>query len=841
MAQVKLTIDGIEVTAEAGTSVLDAARSADIYIPSICSHPELEPVDKIKGEAFIFRGHERIESDDADAVWEGCGLCVVDVGGELVRSCSTEVADGMTVVTDSEPAQAERRQKLAKLIATHPHVCLTCAQAQGCSITQCSTNVPEEERCCDLLGSCELQRVSQFVGVPQDLPKYKPRGLPALTDEPLFNHNAELCIGCLRCVRACRELREVGALGFVMKDGKPLVGTTEGPTMAESHCRFCGACVEVCPTGAMVDKERAVGEERERKLVPCRSSCPAGVDIPRFVRYIAEGQTGKAIAVIRERLPLAFAPSYVCFHPCEEVCRRGEVTSAVSVCRLKRFAVDNDSGRWREKLSKRPRTGKKIAVIGSGPAGLTAAYYLAKQGHAVTILEALPEAGGMLRVGIPEFRFPHELLQKDLEEVKRMGVEIRCSSPVDSARVEKLASDNDAVFVATGAQISKRIDLPGSDQEGVYWGMDFLRNRALGKVPAGAFESKRVIVVGGGNVAVDVGRVARRLGSDEVNLVSLESSEELPAWDWEIEEAAEEGIGLFTRWGPVEIKSDNGGVTGLLARRCTRVFDEQGRFAPTYDDTETREFSADIVVLAIGQDPSSSAFECCGLSGDRTIEVDKSTLQTRMAKVYAGGDVVSGPASVIEAIAAGRKAAVEIDKALGGDGDIDDSLIEKDAVDHRLGKVEGFARLERVSPATCAGAERVGSFALIEEAFTEDEACSEAARCLGCHLRLEMAEVGLPPRVELLFELSPETLDTVPEAEGVFQLYDGDRNVISIKGVMNLKTGLTEALEESESAKFFTLEQDPMYTKRESELIQQYVQEHGELPGGGEDELDDLF
>jgi NADPH-dependent glutamate synthase beta subunit-like oxidoreductase len=841
VAQVNLTIDGVEITAEAGTSVLDAARGVDIYIPAICSHAGLEPVDDIKGEPFIFRGGERIQSDDADATWEGCGLCVVDVGGELVRSCSTEIADGMTVITDSERVLAERRQKLAGLIGTHPRACLTCAQAEGCSITQCSTNVPEEERCCDLLGSCELQRVSQFVGVPQDLPKYRPRGLPVLTDEPLFNHNTELCIGCLRCVRACRDLRQVGALAFVMKDGRPVVGTTVGPTLAESHCRFCGACVEVCPTGALVDKERAVGEERERRLVPCKSSCPAGVDIPRFLRYIAEGRMNKAIAVIRERLPLAFAPSYVCFHPCEEVCRRGEVTAAVSVCRLKRFAADSDTGEWREKVKKRPPTGKKIAVVGSGPAGLTAAYYLAKQGHAVTIFEALPEAGGMLRVGIPEFRFPQELLRKDLEEVKDMGVEIRCSSPVDSAGLEKLTSDYDAVFAATGAQVSKRIDLPGDGKEGVYWGMDFLRDRALGRIPAGAFENKRVIVVGGGNVAVDVGRVARRLGSDEVYLLSLEAPEELPAWDWEIEEAAEEGIGFFTRWGPVEIKSDNGRVTGLVARRCTRVFDERGRFAPAYDDTETREFSADIIVLAIGQDPSSSAFEGCGLSADRTIEVDKDTLRTRMDRVYAGGDVVSGPASLIDAIAAGRKAAIEIDRALGGEGDIEDRLTDREAVDHRLGKVEGFAGLQRVSPVTCPGTERVVSFALIEEAFTEDEARSEAARCLGCHLRLEMAGVGLPPRVELLFELTPETMDTVPETEGVFQLFDADRNVISIKGVMNLRAGLTDALEENESARFFTLEQDPMYTKRESELIQQYVQEHGELPGGGEDELDDLF
>jgi formate dehydrogenase beta subunit len=841
VARVKLTVDGTEITAEADTTVLDAARSAGIYIPSICSHPDLASVDEIKGDPAVFRGRERIESDDPEATWDGCGLCAVEIDGEIVRACATTVSEGMIVTTDSEGVLSRRREKLAELLAEHPHTCLTCAQAEGCSITQCSTNVPEDERCCELLGSCELQRVAQFIGVPQDVKKYKPRGLPLLTDEPLFNHNTELCIGCLRCVRACRDLREVGALSFVVKDGKPVVGTVEGPTRGESHCRFCGACVEVCPTGALLDKDRAVGEERQKKLVPCMSSCPAGVDIPRFVRHLAKGEDGKAIAVIREKLPLAFAPSYVCFHPCEEVCHRGEVTTAVSVCRLKRFAVDCDTGEWRSKVTKKPATGKKIAVVGSGPAGLTAAYYLARQGHSVTVLEELPEAGGMLRVGIPEYRFPRSLLEKDVEEVRAMGVEIRCGQRVDQSSLDSLASGHDAVFIATGAHNPKKIELPGSDFDGVHWGMDFLRERSLGGFAADAFRGKRVVVVGGGNVAVDAARVARRLGSDDVTMVSLESVEELPAYEWELEEAKEEGVELSTRWGPARVNSEGGAVVGITAKRCTSVFDENGRFAPRYDESETREFPCDVVILAIGQDASSGPFERCGLSPERTIEVDRDTLVTALPGVYAGGDVVTGPASVIEAMAAGRKAAIEIDRALGGDGVVDAALLEPEPVDHRLGKVENFATLDRIKPQKLDAGERTGTFVSIEETFTPAEARSEAARCLNCHLRLAMAEVTLPPSVELIFELTPESVESAPETEGVFQLFDADKKVISIKGVMNLKAGLSEALEENEGARFFTLEQDPMYTKRESELIQQYLKEHGELPGGGGDDLDDLF
>ncbi|NOZ02144.1 MAG: FAD-dependent oxidoreductase [Deltaproteobacteria bacterium] len=419
-----------------------------------------------------------------------------------------------------------------------------------------------------------------------------------------------------------------------------------------------------------------------------------------------------------------------------------------------------------------------------------------------------------------------------------MGVEIMCDSPVDGEAWPGLVDANDAVFVATGAHVAKMIELEGSGLDGVFWGVDFLRRRALGELDPDSFNGSTVVVVGGGNVAVDAARVARRLGATEVVVTSLESAEELPAWDWEVDEAEQEEISMMHSWGPIEVIGNRDGrVAGLKLRRCTRVFDSNGMFNPIFDDSETTEVAADSVILAIGQDPSSGPFESLGLSRQGTINHSEDTMATGNDKVWTGGDVASGPSSFIQAVAMGRAAAADMDKALGGDGDIGTTLVDRNPVDQRIGKIDGFSALERIRPVTRPGPDRVSSFDAIEETLEADAARSEAMRCLNCDLRLAIEAAPTPPTKEPFLEMTPDIINGIPGVEGVFQLLDAERNVIAIKGAMDLKQGLMEALEDNESAAFFVYEEDPMFTKRESELIQRYLQEHGELPGGDDDEL----
>ncbi|MBU1349422.1 FAD-dependent oxidoreductase, partial [Patescibacteria group bacterium] len=404
MGTVNLIIDGQPVAARDTSTILDAARAAGIYIPTLCNHPDLPPAGGKKPAPVVFNGQTKIKNAKPDDL-TGCGLCVVEVAGEEAPkpACVTPVADGMAASTDTPALKQIRQDKLAPILARHPHACLACAQAMGCSRSQCSSNVAEEERCCPKFGHCELQDVVNFVGIPADTPRWIPKREPVLDSEPLFQRDYTLCIGCTRCVRVCDDLRGIGALGWVWDaEGQVQVGSL-APSLAESGCRFCTACVEVCPTGAIMDKNLGSGDKASR-LAPCKSACPAGIDVPEYVRLIADGKPEAALATVRETMPLPGVLGRVCVHPCEETCRRGEVNEPVSICLLKRFAADNGGEVWKQAITKAADSGRKVAIVGAGPAGLTAAFFLAKKGHAVTILEAEDQPGGMLRHGIPVFR-----------------------------------------------------------------------------------------------------------------------------------------------------------------------------------------------------------------------------------------------------------------------------------------------------------------------------------------------------------------------------------------------------------------------------------------------------
>ncbi len=839
MGEVTLTINDIEVTVPDGTTVLDAARAADVYIPTLCSHPGLPTSKGLRPKDFVYRGDDKTTSETQEE-YEGCRICIVEVVGvdEYVTSCNTLATDGMVVLTETPEIQRERRKHLFPYLEHHPHACLTCAQKEGCSRTQCSANVPEDERCCPKLGVCELEKIVDYVGLPEGLPKYVSRGLPVLDREPLFVRDYNLCIGCTRCVRACQELRGIEAIGFVHEDGKIVIGTTVGPTLAESACKFCTACVEVCPTGALTDKEEVTAANKEELLVPCVAACPANIDVPRYIRLIAEGRYGDAEAVIREKVPFPGVLGRICFHPCEDVCRRGEVNEPMAICGLKRFAADRDADLWRDNLTLGAATGKRVAIVGSGPAGLTAGYYLRLLGHAVTVFEAEAEPGGMLRWGIPGYRLPSQVLDRDIADILSLGLELRTNISIgDDVTLDELRKEYDAVFLAVGAQLARRIPVEGSNLDGVLWGMDFLRDVRQG---AEVNVADRVLVIGGGGVAMDVAMTALRLGAKEVRAASLECREEMPANEWEIEEAVEEGVILSPSWGPKRIVADSGKVKGVELVCCTCVFDEQGRFNPAFDESVTTAIDTDMVILAVGQATDLSLLEDSGIGSDTgLIKVNEDTLETDMKGIFAGGEVVSGPSQVIEAIRMGRQAAMSIDKYLGGAGNIDQPLLPPEEIDPWLGREEGFSELARATMPSLPLEERHDSFAEVHLGYDERMARQEASRCLRCDYRLHIEAPVLPP--EKWLELTTEVVATVPELAGVYQLLDAEKKVLAIKGVINMRAALEDEAHSNDEACFFTFEEDEMYTKRESELLQQYLQRFGELPGGGMDELDDLF
>ncbi len=840
MDRIRVKINGQEIEVTAGTTILEAAKSANIYIPTLCYHPDLPPAKSGAGADAVFNGARRIENAMPGEPGKGCGLCVVEVDGEeeLVGSCATEARDGMVVVTESDRIAARRQENLVPILSRHPHACLTCAQQEGCSRSQCSSNVPEDERCCPRFGHCELQNVANYVGISDATSKWIPGSLSVIKEDPLFERDYNLCIGCTRCVRACRDLRGIEALGFV-HDQKGLIQVgTLAPGLEESGCKFCTACVEVCPTGALMDKGVRPGR-KEEDLVPCREACPAHIDVPGYLRLIADGRLDEANAVIREKVPFPGVLGRVCIHPCEERCRRGEVNAPVAICALKRYAADNGQCLWNRDAGGAAETGKKVAVVGAGPAGLTAAFYLKKRGHGVTVFESRSRPGGMMRYGIPDYRLPPELLDREISDILDLGIVLKTGFALGrDTTLEQLRNDGfDAVFLSTGAQLSRRIPLEGSDLPGVLWGVDFLQRVAEGEKMS---LKERVIVIGGGNVAVDAALSALRCGARDVTMVCLEKREEMPAHAWEIEGALKEGVKLKPSWGPHRILSEKGTVTGMELVHCVSVFDDQCAFNPDFDDTR-ETIPGDQVILAIGQTADFSCLE--GADAVKTDEgrivVNAETLETGMKGVYAGGDLVSVPGAIIHAVAGGRRAAGSIDRALGGTGEIDEVLFERGAPSQYLGRDEGFASRPREAVPEMDLKARHQRFQEVVLGYGAEQARREAGRCLQCDLRLYMAANPAPPERWLPFD--GENINQVPDAEGVFQLLDEEHHVLVIKGTADLRRELLAALDENDRAAWFEFEEDKLFSQRESELIQKYLQEHGEMPGAGDSDLDDLF
>jgi NADPH-dependent glutamate synthase beta subunit-like oxidoreductase len=840
MDTVNLRIDGQLLEVPLGTTILEAARKADIYIPSLCYHPDLPPAKNGRAATAIYQGVQKLENAAPEEPGKGCGICVVEVEGQddLVGACATEAAAGMVVITANDRIKSARQEKLLPIMTRHRHACLTCAQQEGCPRTQCSANVPENERCCSQFGHCELQNVANYVGILDSTPKWVPTNLALFKDHPLFKRDYNLCIGCTRCVRACRDLRGIEAIGFIYDErGRVQIGTL-AETLEDSGCKFCTACVEVCPTGALADKA-VDAATREDDIVPCTAACPARIDVPGYLRMIAADKADEANAIIREKVPFPGVLGRVCIRPCEEACRRREVNESISICALKRYAADGENGLWKKESRVAPDTGKKVAVVGAGPAGLTAAFYLRKQGHAVSLLDAGNQAGGMMRFGIPEYRLPRNVLVKEIQEILDLGINFQPNQTLGkNISLDQLKKDGfDAVFLGVGAQRSRRLAFEGCNTPDVLWGLKFLRKVAEGE----KVEIKdNVVVIGGGNVAVDVAMTARRCGATDVKMACLEGLEEMPANPWELENAKAEGVEVMPCRGPDKIIRKDGHVISMDLVECTGVFDDDGNFCPAF--SEKKEcILVDQVIMAVGQavDLSFIAETDDIRIGSGHIVVNQESLETGMPGVYAGGDAVKMQGAIIHAIAAGRQAAESIDRALGGSGVIDEALFPRSNPDPRMGRDDGFAGWTREKVPELDARLRVKNFEEFATGFSDQQAVKEAKRCLQCDLRLMIGCNPAPPAHWLPFD--EEQVNQVPETEGVFQLLDGDHRILSIQGTANLRRDLLATLADNETAIFFEFEEDKLFTRRESELIQKYLQEHGEMPGSGGGDLDDLF
>lgn len=829
---INIYIDGVKIPAVDSDTILEVAQKAKIYIPSICYHPDLPPFNQTKVDKRVFRGEDSPIEGCTDIPLKGCELCLVEVEGHhnLAKACTTLVAEGMKVSTKSKLLQETRQEKLKSILVKHPHACLVCAQREGCSREPCSLNVPLEERCCEKLGNCELERVAEYIGIKKDTQRYVPTKFAKLRDEPIFLFNYNLCIECTRCVRACQDLRGVKALRLTCKDGEVFVGT-KNSSLTLSGCRFCGACVEVCPTGAITDKDK----EGEKGVVPCISACPVNMNIPSYIRLISEEKLDKAVAVIRQKSPFPRVLGYVCHHLCESSCRRRELNESIAICHLKRYVTNQTTDLKITTSEKALSTGKKVAIVGSGPAGLTVAYYLAKKGHSVTVFEALPKLGGMLRVGILRYRLPEEELQRDIDEILEDHVEAKTNTEVGThVAFNTLTENYDAVFIGVGAQESQQLNIKGIKFDGVSSGLDLLKEVNLGKKTS---IGRRVLVIGGGNVAIDVARTTVRLGAI-TTVLYRRSEDELPAEPEEVDEARREGVQFRFLLAPKEILGENRQVSGV---KCFQMKlgepDESGRRRPIPIEGSETVIEADAIVMAIGEKPDLSFLpKAACISNHDILEVNTATMETSIAGVFAGGDVVSGPSSVIQAIAMGRKAAESIDKSLGGNGIIDD-IVEKDVTREKLGQEASFVDKKQVSMPCLPIRERQGSFALVKLGYNRSEAMEESRRCLQCDLRFQIKTSPQPPEEWLNLDLP--VVSNIPETEGVYRLLNANKETIFIKGTMNLKRELEEQLT-NPKARYFLYEEAKLFTARESELLQQFLKRHGKMPEQNVD-VDDLY
>jgi RnfABCDGE-type electron transport complex B subunit len=635
------------------------------------------------------------------------------------------------------------------------------ANCGGCGFAGCSAAAVAvvgghaSANICVVGGLESANNVSEIMGIPigiaepltslnpcnggdRALNKFIYQGVNSCRAEMIIHGGRRVCdIGCIGhgdCIRACLfDAIQIGEGGF--------------PIINENKCVGCGACENTCPKNLLKVKspsERLLHfNEDDSCLAPCRQTCPAEINIPLYISQIRKGDYEGAVATIRQRNPFLLSCGRVCPHPCETSCRRGIEDEPVSVNQLKRFVADYEMAKAKRfPISVAPSTGKRIAVVGGGPAGLSCAFFLRRLGHEVTIFEAMPKLGGMLRYGIPEYRLPKKVLDWEIEGILNLGIEshtnVRFGFDFDLGSL--VAAGFDAMFLGVGAWKDSSLRAKGEDLNGCYSGIDFLSRLAGGeKFPVG----RTAAVVGGGNTAIDCTRNLLRLGVEKVYLVYRRTRNEMPANEIEIEAAEHEGVEMLFLSAPISIKGDEEGNATHLEYQEMKLGepDQSGRRRPEPVEGSKTLLETDMIITAIGQSPDISFTEqtkqrLAELKTTRwnTIDADPTTLQCNIPYLFAAGDSVTGPSLVVEAIGGGRRAARSIHQYVSGEpvGATPKELAKKLIPESMFEKVDGISKTARATMAELPVKGRIKSFAEVDLVLSKEEALKESTRCLSC-------------------------------------------------------------------------------------------------------------
>ena len=566
------------------------------------------------------------------------------------------------------------------------------------------------------------------------------------------------CCGC-----SCLSIRTAG-----MFKNSDMLRSNYVSSVDKDKCVACGECVTVCPVNALklgpklcsvrpaVEKEYETPRDTEwgpdkwnpdyrtnRENVteegtsPCKTECPAHIAVQGYIKLASQGRYKEALELIKRENPFPAVCGRICPRKCESACTRGDIDDPIAIDEIKKFVAEQDLNAENSYLPKiKNKYDKKIAVVGSGPAGLSCAFYLAIDGYKVTVFEKERVLGGMLTLGIPSFRLEKEVINAEIDVLRELGVEFKTQVEVGKdITLEELRKEGyEAFYLAIGAQAGRKLGIEGEEAEGVITGVDFLRKVNLGEE---LDLKENVLVIGGGNVAIDVARTAARVGGKNISIFCLESAEEMPALKEEIEETLSEGIKINNSWGPKRIITENGKVTGVEFKKCISVFDENNKFNPKYKEEETMVVKADNLLLSVGQAIDwgdllkGSKIE---LNPNKTIKGDPFTYQTREMDVFAGGDVFTGPKFAIDAIAAGKEGAISIHRYVHPGQSL---VIGRDRKDYKSFDkenllLEGYDNIPRQRTNHVDGKKAKGTFKDLRLTFTEDQVKKETERCLSC-------------------------------------------------------------------------------------------------------------